>query len=312
VAAIAARHFTSVGIAIALRHSSSVDWDGAVVGFVASLPLKLLNSLGYAAVPESLRPDRFARSAIRQCLAIPSSEWSPELARRVGVLAGRMSRLGFASIVANEVAAAALASSTTAASASPADLGVARVLSLTSIMASVPDDAVEGILRGILSEGDRRLFIECAEGFLSDAAIGKETARLALTKKMLVVRPVSALPSLRLLVSSLKDLGLLQDASIAVISSWSETAFLRHSPYETHSLVTEAVMMLLQEMNKESIKAWNLLGPMLTGIQEHMASSLGRVKKLGMRVAEALSVILDPSKPLKFDQDEPSRLDKEG
>lgn len=68
--------------------------------------------------------------------------------------------------------------------------------------------------------------------------------------------------------------------------------------------MTEAVRMLLKAAGKEGLNKWGLLPPLLSGIQERMSSSLPRIRRLGMGVAECLSVVLDPSKPLKFDEDE--------
>eukprot|EP00727_Mastigamoeba_balamuthi_P009995 m51a1_g5618 putative telomere length regulation protein tel2 homolog (771) ;mRNA; f:756493-759364 len=69
-----------------------------------------------------------------------------------------------------------------------------------------------------------------------------------------------------------------------------------------HCRVSDAMIGLLETAGKSKMEELGVVPKVLAGISEHMSSSLSRVRRLGMKVAEKFSIVLDPSKPLKFDE----------
>jgi len=84
-----------------------------------------------------------------------------------------------------------------------------------------------------------------------------------------------------------------------VAAAWGSAAHVTHAPLAQQRYLTAALLQGLDELPAAAAEA--LVAPLLSGVEQHLRSGLDAVRKLGMRVAERVSIVLDPDKPLHFE-----------
>ncbi|KAG7401650.1 TEL2, telomere maintenance protein 2 [Phytophthora boehmeriae] len=97
-----------------------------------------------------------------------------------------------------------------------------------------------------------------------------------------------------------------------VLDRWSQGDFATTTEYSVNSAVCFFLRYSLQTLTKNdggaqfSQSEW--ITKLCKGVQDHMSNSLERVRILGMRVAESLSQVISPEKPLDFGLDKDDSL----
>ena len=84
-----------------------------------------------------------------------------------------------------------------------------------------------------------------------------------------------------------------------VAAAWGSAAHVTHAPLAQQRYLTAALLQGLDALPAAAAEA--LVAPLLSGVEQHLRSGLDAVRKLGMRVAERVSVVLDPDNPLHFE-----------
>lgn len=132
--------------------------------------------------------------------------------------------------------------------------------------------------------------------------------------KLLLAKPVSNLYFVRVLTDALAAHGGDVTDAIAplavvfdvVVQRWSAPDFAATADYALNTSVTFFLRYALQRFAKAgattSERRFSDWVPQLChGVQCHMSHSLERVRVLGMRVGESISLVLSPDKPLDFE-----------
>ncbi len=86
-----------------------------------------------------------------------------------------------------------------------------------------------------------------------------------------------------------------------VASCWSETVFVQRTDASLQHHVTNFILSSISMLDKENQNPYStLVGTILNGVSVRLSSSIDKIRRDGMRVGEALAILMD--QPLKFDE----------
>ena len=137
------------------------------------------------------------------------------------------------------------------------------------------------------------------------------SARLVLSERLLLLRvlPLHAVPRIIALLSALAagskggappHSRLLVDSLRAVAEAWSDPMHVRSAPLRAQRYLSQLLCEGIPALVPAST-AHELVHILLAGVQHHLGSPDAPVQRLGMRVAEVVSRVIDPDNPLRFD-----------
>ena len=164
----------------------------------------------------------------------------------------------------------------------------------------VPQHARAPILVALASStaADMKVFAVYARACL-EADRARTTTVLA--TQLCVVRPVRGKRRVGAFVAALAELGVLREAATSTARTWAEPAFVARTAFEQHRDVTALLCGMVGEVGQSRLHEWELIAPLLEGVNTHLSASAERVRRLGMKVAVAVSIAIDPEHPLSFD-----------
>jgi telomere length regulation protein len=85
---------------------------------------------------------------------------------------------------------------------------------------------------------------------------------------------------------------------------WGAPDFVRNAPLQQQSQVSAALALGVSGFSKEGLERTpDLLSLLLQGVSTRLDSTIWDTRGLGMRVATAFSMVLDPKNPLVFDEE---------
>ncbi|GAQ83388.1 protein with Telomere length regulation protein [Klebsormidium nitens] len=85
---------------------------------------------------------------------------------------------------------------------------------------------------------------------------------------------------------------------------WGGPEWVRNAPLQQQSHVSAALALGISGLTKEGLEQTpGLLGSLLQGVSTRLDSPIWDTRGLGMRVATAFSMVLDPQNPLVFDEE---------
>ena len=283
--------------------SAAAD-DDALVSLLVALPARVANATR-AAPPAPLAPVSFYRTLTDDLLrAISQTRGTaarmPPRARSLGgALLGRVARLGhFRTVLA------ALPLSTGDAAGRWGDL-------LAALPAGSLEAAVEAGVSHAASGGMERDALCSLYAPLLRASAG---ARVVLSERLLLLRvlPLKAVPHLIALLSVVSDGGgegaseatagtLLFESIRGVAEAWSSASHVSRASIRQQRYLTTVLLEGLAAVSPVDAAA-TLVPTLLGGVQQHLGAPEDTSRRLGMRVAEAVSRIIDPEHPLDFEQ----------
>ncbi|KAL1519747.1 hypothetical protein AB1Y20_023255 [Prymnesium parvum] len=292
--------------AAAARDAADVD---ALAALLLALPSRTANLLR-AAPPAALEPPAFYAALCEQLLAAlpsppppapplppplppphpPASPPPPPLELAAAVLFGRIARLG---------AFRALLPALLLHPSSP------RLLSRLRLAAVEP--AVEASLR---HAADGAATAPQLRELLAPLLRGSAAARRLLRERLLLTRvlPERALPPLLQLLRAAAE-GELPAAVEGVAAAWAAASHVTHAPLPQQRYLTAALLGGLELLPAE--RAAELVVPLLAGVQAHLQAPSEQVRRLGIKVAQRVALLVDPNNPLDFDASDSEREEEE-
>ena len=296
----------------------------AVLGLVVSLPERVANALKLAA-PRWCRPEPY-HAAVADAMWLHFVRPAGAPPRRGGVLPAllaRQARLRQVGMIMQLWVARLLAT--------PTLVGAMR-----AVAEALPEPAFEQVLRAMLDHMPpfeagparspaRRLLCELVAGGLVGP---KPPWRYLLSQKLPIdsalARTVAARHSVRYVIDCLlradeaagedggesMTLPLVEQTVGSIVNVWTEPDFTQHSTIEYHRHLTHVMLHCLERMQEHAAAAhvqqrleqsgW--IGELMHGVQSRFDSPIPTVRMLGMIVAERLSELISPAKPLRFDE----------
>jgi len=302
----------------------------SLISLLVTLPDRLANALG-AAPPPDLRAEAFARVVVAQLLQACAREaaagggtsnapnqagataGASRMARLGGALLGRLSRRAHLGGVLPLLLPPPGAAETRQRGIGPV---AAPTLEAAAMLSLVSGASVEPLLEALLryaaatAQPPERL---CA--LLNPLLHSSPSARFVLSSRLLLTRvlPLATLPHTVALLRAIPGStgggdGALGGAMLAVADSWSSPLHVASAPVAQQEYLTRALAAGLASLPRDS--AQTLLPPLLSGVQHHLQSPSARLRRLGMDVAEKLSLVIDPSNPVSFDRDSDEESDE--
>ncbi|XP_068062514.1 telomere length regulation protein TEL2 homolog isoform X3 [Anomalospiza imberbis] len=92
-----------------------------------------------------------------------------------------------------------------------------------------------------------------------------------------------------------------------LLETWSSSSAVKHSPAEQQLYISKAILICLSHLKEAEIDSCRqeLLTSMMEGVKCHLESSLPQLRRLGMVVAESISLNINTEGPiLKFEYEE--------
>ncbi|NXH32364.1 TELO2 protein, partial [Myiagra hebetior] len=172
----------------------------------------------------------------------------------------------------------------------------------------VPDRWMEAVVLG---------FVQGASGadvlsrLLGNLVVKNKKAQFVVTQKMLLLQyghPTGVLQNLLgyLSLDSLRRALLLRVLQ-ELLETWSSSSAVKHSPAEQQLYISKAILICLSHLKEPEIESCRqeLLTSMMEGVKCHLDSSLPQLRRLGMVVAESISLKINTEGPvLKFEYEE--------
>ncbi|NXA37496.1 TELO2 protein, partial [Eudromia elegans] len=176
------------------------------------------------------------------------------------------------------------------------------------LVESVPDRWMEAVLLG---------FVQSAAGadalsrLLGNLVVKNKKAQFVMTQKLLLLQYGYTTSVLQNVLGylSLDNLrrALLIKVLQELLETWGSSSAVRHSPVEQQQYISKAILICLSHLKEPEIESCRqeLLTSMMAGVKCHLDSSLPQIRRLGMIVAESVSLKINSDGPvLKFQYEE--------
>uniref|UniRef100_A0A8C7A065 Telomere length regulation protein TEL2 homolog n=1 Tax=Nothoprocta perdicaria TaxID=30464 RepID=A0A8C7A065_NOTPE len=167
------------------------------------------------------------------------------------------------------------------------------------LVESVPDRWMEAVLLGFVQNALSRL--------LGNLVVKNKKAQFVMTQKLLLLQYGYTTAVLQNVLGylSLDNLrrALLIKVLQELLETWGSSSAVRHSPVEQQLYISKAILICLSHLKESEIESCRqeLLTNMMAGVKCHLDSSLPQIRRLGMIVAESVSVRINTDGPvLKF------------
>uniref|UniRef100_A0A8B9Q2E0 Telomere length regulation protein TEL2 homolog n=1 Tax=Apteryx owenii TaxID=8824 RepID=A0A8B9Q2E0_APTOW len=170
----------------------------------------------------------------------------------------------------------------------------------------VPDRWMEAVVLGFVQRAEI-----ISRMLLGNLVVKNKKAQFVMTQKLLLLQygyttavlqnvlGYLSLDSLRraLLIKVLQEL----------LETWGSSSAVKHSPAEQQQYISKAILICLSHLKEPEIESCRqeLLASMMAGVKCHLDSSLPQIRRLGMIVAESISLKINTDGPvLKFQYEE--------
>jgi hypothetical protein len=310
----------------------------AVLGLIVSLPERVANALKLEA-PRWAAPERFHAAVAGAAWQLLSQQLAAPLdgARIIPVLLSRQARLRQAGSVMQVWVPRLLASAGAQGSdrlrESSDQIGNTALAATRSVLEALPDPAFEQAVRAILvclPPFDHSSAVSVARKLLHEILCpglqGMHAWRYLLSQKLptdqALPRTTQARHSIRYVLDCLlhgdksrrddADGGasLVEDALGTIVTVWTDPGFPQQSTIEYHRHLTHSMLYCLKLMVERSnaahvqqrLERRGWIGELMHGVQGRFDSTIPSVRMLGMLIAERLSELISPDKPLCFDE----------
>ena len=165
------------------------------------------------------------------------------------------------------------------------------------LITGVPDGTMEHVTEGLLKAANNPSLIAKLFG---DSILSNTKLKYLLTSKFLLMRSYSntnVLCNIIAYLSGCKRRHLLVEVVHTLLDVWGDRSALKHTTYDQHFYVTCAVVLSFGHLNMEEKQSekHTLLTKLLVGVQSHLDSPLEKVRRLGMVVAECITLSLEPN-----------------
>ncbi|KAH3757710.1 telomere length regulation protein TEL2 [Pelomyxa schiedti] len=268
--------------------SKNLDSDALwshVLMCIGTIPTRVFNVMSERA-PLFVQNKEWTRRISLQCCLLlkkySTSQAKPQLCVLVGKILGRLCRLG-----CPECAAAPIISLL--------ESSTHKITLLPAVLEHVPDSELENITGALLLQSRETTNVSLTEA-LSQLRDRKHFKFLLVNKFTLVrVFPISVI---KILCGVIMKCGFIPLSLEAILKAWSTSTFVTHCPLEQHAYINFLLLEIMQLALESEVTARIAL--ILEGIQVHMYNSTSEIKIMGLKVAEALSIIMH--KPITFSE----------
>ncbi|XP_009582076.1 PREDICTED: telomere length regulation protein TEL2 homolog, partial [Fulmarus glacialis] len=172
----------------------------------------------------------------------------------------------------------------------------------------VPDRWMEAVVLGFVQ---RAPGADVLSRLLGNLVVKNKKAQFVVTQKVLLLQYCHTTAVLQNLLGylSLDSLrrALLIQVLQELLETWGSSSAVKHSPPEQQQYISKAILICLSHLKEPEIKSCRqeLLTSMMEGVKCHLDSNLPQIRRLGMIVAESISLKINTDGPvLKFQYEE--------
>ncbi|XP_066054153.1 telomere length regulation protein TEL2 homolog [Chamaea fasciata] len=172
----------------------------------------------------------------------------------------------------------------------------------------VPDRWMEAVVLGFVQRAPRA---DVLSRLLGNLVVKNKKAQFVVTQKILLLQYGHTTAVLQNLLGYLSLDGLRRALLLRVLQelleTWSSSSAVKHSPAEQQLYISKAILICLSHLKEHEIESCRqeLLMSMMEGMKCHLDSSLPQLQRLGMVVAESISLKINTEGPvLKFEYEE--------
>ncbi|XP_063270497.1 telomere length regulation protein TEL2 homolog isoform X2 [Prinia subflava] len=172
----------------------------------------------------------------------------------------------------------------------------------------VPDRWMEAVVFGFVQ---RASGADVLSRLLGNLVVKNKKAQFVVTQKILLLQYGHTTAVLQNLLGYLSLDGLRRTLLLRVLQelleTWSSSSAVKHSPAEQQLYISKAILICLSHLKEPEIESCRqeLLTSMMEGMKCHLDSSLPQLRRLGMVVAESISLKINTEGPvLKFEYEE--------
>ncbi|KAJ6253222.1 telomere length regulation protein tel2 family member [Anaeramoeba flamelloides] len=90
------------------------------------------------------------------------------------------------------------------------------------------------------------------------------------------------------------------DSLLRLFERWGSEKFIQSSTREQWKWISAFIKISLNTLNQKDLESYQLMNPLLSGIQHHFQNPNLQIRKSGMRIAQQFSKIMDPDNVLDF------------
>ncbi|NXD27872.1 TELO2 protein, partial [Spelaeornis formosus] len=172
----------------------------------------------------------------------------------------------------------------------------------------VPDRWMEAVVLGFVQRGSGA---DALSRLLGNLVVKSKKAEFVMTQKMLLLQYGHTTAVLQNLLGYLSLDSLRRTLLLRVLKelleTWSSSSAVKHSPAEQQLYISKAILICLYHLKEPEIESCRqeLLTSMMEGVKCHLDSNLPQLRRLGMVVAESISLKINTEEPvLKFEYEE--------
>ncbi|NXT68143.1 TELO2 protein, partial [Chaetops frenatus] len=172
----------------------------------------------------------------------------------------------------------------------------------------VPDRWMEAVVLGFVQ---RAPGADTLSRLLGSLVVKNKKAQFVVTQKMLLLQYGHTTAVLQNLLGYLSLDSLRRTLLLRVLQelleTWSSSSAVKHSPAEQQLYISKAILICLSHLKEPEIESCRqeLLTSMMEGVKCHLDSNLPQLRRLGMVVAESISLKINTEGPiLKFEYEE--------
>uniref|UniRef100_A0A8C4JFM5 Telomere length regulation protein TEL2 homolog n=1 Tax=Dromaius novaehollandiae TaxID=8790 RepID=A0A8C4JFM5_DRONO len=172
----------------------------------------------------------------------------------------------------------------------------------------VPDRWMEAVVLGFVQ---RASGADVLSRLLGNLVVKNKKAQFVVTQKLLLLQYGYTTAVLQNVLGYLSLDSLRRPLLIKVLQelleTWGSSSAVKHSPAEQQQYISKAILICLSHLKEPEIDSCRqeLLASMMAGVKCHLDSSLPQIRRLGMIVAESVSLKINTDGPvLKFQYEE--------
>ncbi|XP_053847549.1 telomere length regulation protein TEL2 homolog isoform X1 [Vidua macroura] len=172
----------------------------------------------------------------------------------------------------------------------------------------VPDRWMEAVVLGFVQ---RAPGADVLSRLLGNLVVKNKKAQFVVAQKMLLLQYGHTTAVLQNLLGYLSLDSVRRTLLLRVLQelleTWSSSSAVKHSPAEQQLYISKAILICLSYLKEAEIASCRqeLLTSMMEGVKCHLESSLPQLRRLGMVVAESISLNINTEGPvLKFEYEE--------
>ncbi|NWV36633.1 TELO2 protein, partial [Grantiella picta] len=181
------------------------------------------------------------------------------------------------------------------------------------LLECVPDRWMEAVVLGFVQ---RAPGADILSRLLGNLVLKSKKAQFVVTQKMLLLQYGHVTAVLQNLLGYLSLNSLRRTLLLRVLQelleTWSSNSAVKHSPPEQQLYISKAILICLSHLKEPEIESCRqeLLTSMMEGVKCHLDSSLPQLRRLGMVVAESISLKINTEGPVltfEYEEDDETR-----